>query len=336
MEREKIKRLAIEIGRDLLLAFVVVLVIMLALYGYCRIWPPMVVVESGSMQHGDRSYIGVIDTGDMVFVKKVNGRDDVITYVDGEANHYSTYGAFGDVVVYMPNGDANRVPIIHRLVLWIEANASAVSTLSYGIDYDNYTFDVPSFEMSGSLEDVVLHDYGYEHDNVTISLNGLILGFKNRGIAPHNGFITMGDHNSPNHDQSMSGYEPILPEWIIGKAIGELPWFGLIKLSVTNDISPSVVPRNSWVNLFASIVLLISAPLIVDFVFPIIKKRVRASRADKTAGEGDALGENGEPDDKTHPDVEESQSRDGGDVDKVPTERGPGKGDAQRPDDGLT
>ena len=100
MKREKVKRLAIEIGRDLLLAFVVVLVIMLALYGYCRVWPPMVVVESGSMQHGDRSYIGIIDTGDMVFVKKVNGRDDVMTYVDGEANDYSTYGAFGDVVVH--------------------------------------------------------------------------------------------------------------------------------------------------------------------------------------------------------------------------------------------
>jgi signal peptidase len=140
MDRKKLTRNLGEIGRDIVTAFVIVAVIMLSLYAYCGIWPPMVVVESGSMEHPPspfehKSYIGVIDTGDMVFVKKVNASQgaDVITYVQGEASGYSRYGGYGDVIIYRPNGLKYRgdgtpvVPIIHRLVVWIDVNSSHVN-----------------------------------------------------------------------------------------------------------------------------------------------------------------------------------------------------------------
>src|SRR2546425_1099668 len=56
------------LGRDLLVAAIIVVVFLAAIYAYAGVWPPLVVVESASMQHsGQDSFLGVIDTGDMVF-----------------------------------------------------------------------------------------------------------------------------------------------------------------------------------------------------------------------------------------------------------------------------
>ena len=42
MDKKKMKKTLIGIGRDLLIAFLVVLLVMLILFAYCRVWPPMV------------------------------------------------------------------------------------------------------------------------------------------------------------------------------------------------------------------------------------------------------------------------------------------------------
>ena len=275
MKKEKLKKVLVDVAKDVLLAFVVVCIVMLALFAYCGIWPPMVVVESGSMQRfNDKSLVGVIDTGDMVFVKKVGGTDDLVTYVDGEASDYSKYGAYGDVVIYRPNGLSVRedgskvVPIIHRLVLWIEVNETAVSNIEGYIDYSNYTFDVPSLMLYGTTELITLRDYGYWKDTVTINLSGLLMYFEHTDKIPHGGYITMGDNNAPFYDQPLSGaYEPVLPEWIVGKAIGEIPWFGLIKLKVTGSPLQGV-PRNSWTNLYITLFLLLFIPFVLDMGTP--------------------------------------------------------------------
>lgn len=283
MNKTKLKKQIIGVGKDLLLAFVIVIAVMLVLFAYCGIWPPMVVVESGSMQHsGTTSYMGVIDTGDMVFVKHISGQSDIVTYVDGEAVGYQTYGAFGDVVVYRPNGDFSRVPIIHRLVVWLEVNDSKVMPPVFGYDYLNYSFDIPSLGVYGSQDNVVLHDYGYDHEDINIRLQEILMYYQYANILPHSGYITMGDHNAPYYDQPLTGsYEPVKPEWIVGKAVGELPWFGLIKLALTGGLT-NPVPRNSWVNLSIVIVLLISVPIILDFILPRVKKRWKK---DKRHGE---------------------------------------------------
>ena len=299
MDNKKLKRNLREIGRDIAVAFIIVAVIMLSLYAYCGIWPPMVVIESGSMEHPPDdftriSYVGIIDTGDMVFVKKVNGVDDVITYVQGEGTDYSKYGSYGDVVVYRPNGleylgsGTPVVPIIHRLVVCLELNSSQISPDFDGIDYANYSFDVPSLEICGSVGTINITNYGYQNDTVQINLGwgfaGILQHYENRGIVPHGGYITMGDNNAPSYDQP--AYEPVLPEWIIGKAWGELPWFGLIKLWATG--APlGMVAQNSWTGLFVSIMLLISLPILLDFVFPVIVKLLK--KKDKPGPEGEGV-----------------------------------------------
>jgi signal peptidase len=302
MNREKLKRTLIDVGRDVLIAFTVVCIVMAGLYAYCGIWPPMVVVESGSMQRSDAtSYVGVIDTGDMVFVKTVNGVDDVVTYVDGEATGYSKYGTYGDVIIYRPNGLSVRedgsavVPIIHRLVVWIEVNLSAVNPEFNGTDYENITFDVPSLNVYATTDVLVLQNYGYWEDEVRINLGGLLTYYENTGKEPHGGYITMGDNNVPFYDQPQSGmYEPILPEWIIGKAIGEIPWFGLIKLKVTGSPLHGV-PPNSWTGLYITLFLVLFVPFMIDMLMPRIVKWRKVRRGAEAAPETEQPPEAPEP-----------------------------------------
>ena len=70
------------------------------LYAYSGVSPPFSVINSGSMQHSDKSQIGVIDTGDMVYVKNPNSKS-ITTYVEGSNCGYSKFGDYGDVIVYI-------------------------------------------------------------------------------------------------------------------------------------------------------------------------------------------------------------------------------------------
>jgi len=104
-----------------IIAPLIFLIVLAAIFAYSGIWPPMVVVESESMQHSDTtSYIGVIDTGDIVVVKRVDQIQEVTTYVEGVASGYSTYGEPGDVIIYDRPGMAK--PIIHRAIVNLEYN----------------------------------------------------------------------------------------------------------------------------------------------------------------------------------------------------------------------
>ena len=300
MDRNKLKKSLLGVAKDVVIAFTIVCIVMIALYAYCGIWPPMVVVESGSMQRfDDKSVVGVIDTGDMVFVKKVNGVGDITTYVDGEGS-YTRYGNYGDVVIYRPDGLRERtlrdnltetvVPIIHRAVIWIAVNTSKCQDLSGGgFDYDNCTFDVPSLARYGTRDTIILSNYGYWKDPVAINLGSIMDNYEFKKVEPHSGFITKGDHNF-EVDQIYGRYEPVLPEWIVGRAVGELPWFGLIKLKVTG--SPLTgVPRNSWTGLYTSIFLLLFIPLLFDILYPKAmnwrerRKREKARAADAEEAE---------------------------------------------------
>jgi hypothetical protein len=82
-------------------------------------------------------------------------------------------------------------------------------------------------------------------------------------------------------------------DWIVGKARGEIPWFGLIKLAIygnrdtyheTSDpttrsnwgILNSLAPSDIWICLFVSIAVLITIPVGVDF----LRDRLRKHRGD--------------------------------------------------------
>ena len=83
-------------------------------------WPPMVVIESGSMMHEDEGNVGAIDPGDLVLVMS-DERKTIVTYAEataegGEYEGYENHGMPGDVIIYRKNG-GTMTPVIHRALL---------------------------------------------------------------------------------------------------------------------------------------------------------------------------------------------------------------------------
>jgi hypothetical protein len=74
----------------------------------------------------------------------------------------------------------------------------------------------------------------------------------------------------------------------VGRAEGELPWFGLIKLYISGETSqPSKqAPDTSVRMLILTIVLIIAIPIILDLLFTFLSKRLKARKEDSEAGPG--------------------------------------------------
>ncbi|MBC7110552.1 MAG: signal peptidase [Archaeoglobi archaeon] len=72
-------------------------------------YPVFAVVISDSMSPN-------LERGDVVFMMKT----EVITYEEGKALKYVSFGNYGDVIVYRPNGNDDVTPIIHRAMMWVE------------------------------------------------------------------------------------------------------------------------------------------------------------------------------------------------------------------------
>jgi len=254
-----LRQKALLITRDIIVSIAIVGVILAILWGYTGQFPhsPMVVVTSGSMMHDNAPFgrIGTIDPGDLVLVKKINGKDDIITRGPSYAptTKHKTYGDYGDVIIYIPdrNGDGkadkDSTPIIHRAICWVEVNPNETYTVEeYGI-YNESSINIPELGLSN---------------------------YK----PPHSGFITKGDHN-PSADQAVYGSlpaisTPVKPEWIIGKARGEIPWFGLIKLVFFGDniqgepgwvkIGKAAAPKDEWICLGISLIIIVGIPTAWD------------------------------------------------------------------------
>ena len=238
--------------RDIIVAIAIVGIILAALWAYTGQFPetPMVVVTSGSMMHDNAPYgkIGTIDPGDLVLVKHVSKKEDVITRgKEGEPlTHHRTYGDYGDVIIYYPMGNKQRTPIIHRAICWVERNSDG-------------TYDVEEYNI---------------HHVSTITIPELHLS----NYRPRNsGFITKGDNNELPDQYPNGGIceQPVKLEWIIGKARGELPWFGLIKLMIYGNqgvnaengwvkVGNAVAPKDLWVCLGLSLLAIAAIPISLD------------------------------------------------------------------------
>ncbi len=248
----------IPVAKDVLTAVIVILILVSLMFAYTGVWPPMVVIESGSMMHDDSSYgkIGTIDPGDFTFVKKVNDRNDVITYYQGEKIGYETYSNYGDVIIYVKNG-AGGTPVIHRAMCWVEVNIT-----------DNKTFyDIPELGWYGN-ESISIHELNID-----------------RYKPSHSGFLTKGDNNNGCDQDPSVGIEDELgrkvelvkPDWIIGKARGEIPWFGGIKLYV-DDCSQGTnnagnVAQDCWVMLGVFIIIIFMVPVAGDYIYDFLSTK---------------------------------------------------------------
>ncbi|HIH01002.1 TPA: S26 family signal peptidase [Thermoplasmata archaeon] len=264
--------------RDAGIAMIFVASVLLAMYAYTGLWPPLVVVESDSMMHSDDnvSQLGAIDTGDMVLVKDVGNPDDVVTYMEGVVTGHRTYGDFGDVIVYKKNGDDGVTPIIHRAMVYLEANPNG----SYRCEALR---DAPADKWSVSDGDawdyltstLTIYHVGYR--DVPVGINIALILSDQRG-DPVDGFITKGDHNTYIDQAYRSTATPVDIDWVVGKARGEIPWFGLLKLWFTDSLK-SEAPENSVHNLWISIAVIVIVPIVIDVVLTYrIRKKISRRR----------------------------------------------------------
>jgi signal peptidase len=177
----------------------VVVMVGLVLFAASGVWPPLVAVESGSMNPH-------MQKGDLVFVMEA-GRlapdtarePGVVTSAVGRETDYRTFGGDGNVIVYRPNGN-DEVPIIHRAHFWVEEGENW---------YDRA--DVRYLAADNCAELIYCP-------------------------APHAGFITRGDANSRYDQTRTMGFEPVRPAWVKGKAVVRIPYLGWVRLAVSGQV----------------------------------------------------------------------------------------------------
>jgi len=168
----------------------------LVLFLVSGIWPPMVAVESGSMEPQ-------MERGDLVFVMEehrfsgdgvVEGTG-VVPYQNGKQTGYTEFNDYGDVIIYSQPGH-RKPPIIHRAMFWVESGENW---------YDDANEEYLRAESCSELQHCP---------------------------APHAGFITKGDNN-PYYDQETFA-KPVKPSWIRGTAELKIPWLGNIRLALSS------------------------------------------------------------------------------------------------------
>ncbi|WP_435348331.1 S26 family signal peptidase [Haloarchaeobius sp. HRN-SO-5] len=185
--------------RDVTSSVATVVVIGLVLFAVSGIWPPLVAVESGSMEpHMHKNdLVFIVDEDRFTSAAAIEGTG-VVTHERAEATTgYWSFGDYGNVVIYQPDGSQARTPIIHRAMFYVEEGENW---------YDRAN---PDYLREGT-------DSCREVSNDACP-------------APYDGFITKGDNNQ-YYDQVGSQSSTVKPEWIQGKAKVRIPLLGWIRL----------------------------------------------------------------------------------------------------------
>ena len=242
--------------KDYLIFIAAVILILVGITIYSGIFPPASVVESYSMEHSDNWQYGIIDEGTIVMVKKVNNIDNVITYVQGRSNNFSSYGEYGNVILY--HNSALGVITIHRAMFYLSWNGTNPEIEGYHNQSYIHIYN----------DNIIMEGIGYAHRNLIVNVSG---------YKGDSGFITVGDHNlatlskaSPYYNRTYNAYyasdqniwdiKPVNLTEIVGKAYGYIPWLGLIKLNILRVEGEwpaeysSHVPEYSYDGLFLSII----------------------------------------------------------------------------------
>ena len=264
-----------ETVKDVGLAIGSVIIVFLLTFAYSGNWPPMVVIESGSMEHDNNplyseprySHIGTIDTGDLVVVKKAE-KSDIVTYLEGKKTDYKKYGDYGDVIVYYKNGIETYegqpvTPVIHRAMAWVEV-----------IDKENETYYIP--EINTTFQ-----------GKIQLAEIGLGGGASIQNLQ-NSGYITKGDSTGNPHPDQLTHYDitgavvqPVDPDWVVGMAKGELPWFGLIKLRVTQPDNYYEAPPQCRTMLWTSMLIVLAGPVLAGQLWDNYQSRNNVSSISK-------------------------------------------------------
>ena len=276
--------------REVFLAIGLVFLLLGSMWLATGMFPPMVVVESGSMKHSEDGSLGAIDPGDLVLIMNPD-RVDIVTYVEAsnEGNEnfgYEMHGMYGDVIIYEKNGGSDT-PVIHRALLKAEANLTEDpidGLCSEGV-FDHLeeicilTWDVPGTHLVNVSNISLTLDYSCApHGNLTID----------KWVPEHEGYLTTGDNRITNgctidqlratsstadesyiqsrglKDEYGNPVTAVRDVWVVGVASSEIPWVGAIKLffSGTYDF----VSPQTWNYLFTLIAAVVIIPMVYDML----------------------------------------------------------------------
>jgi len=174
----------------------IVLLIGVLLFAVSGVWPPMVAVESPSMEPH-------MQPGDLVFLMDQNrfppeaAQSDtgIVTRDGATAVDYRRFNGYGDVIVFATPARSSRgqPPIIHRAQFWVEEG-------------ENWYDRAEPEHVTGGNCSALRHC-----------------------PAPHDGFITRGDANR-YYDQVQGLSPPVRPEWVRGTAEVRAPLLGCVRL----------------------------------------------------------------------------------------------------------
>ncbi|MBB6647294.1 S26 family signal peptidase [Halobellus ruber] len=184
--------------RETLYSVIGVLAVGLLLFAVSGVWPPMVAVESGSMEPE-------MQRGDLIFVTEPErftpdyARGGIVTVEVGTDEGYRSFGGNGSVIIYDPP-DRVGSPIIHRAHFHVEEGENW---------YDRAN---PAYLNADDCE----------------SLSNC--------PAPHDGFITKGDANA-RYDQASNIAGPVRPDWIRGTARLRIPYLGYVRLELAGLVA---------------------------------------------------------------------------------------------------
>ena len=278
------------LAREVTFAIGLVTILLGSMWVATGSFPPLVVVESGSMMHEDEGSVGAIDPGDLVLVMNPE-RVEIVTYVEAteEGNEnfgYESHGMAGDVIIYRKNGGSDT-PVIHRALL------KAVANLSGG-------WDVPGTPLVNVDSITWTLDYECYYHGGTYDLK------IDSWEPPHEGYLTTGDNpdsNGCNIDQLRAtnpdasetyirgnglkdeNGNPVLAvkdEWITGVAANEIPWLGAAKLAISG--TSSQVTESTWRSLGMVVAAIIATPYLME---AITERRKDKSDSDDQSGQDD-------------------------------------------------
>lgn len=114
---------AVSLARDLLWVVAVVGGIALVLYLFAGTWPAVVTIESESM-------VPNMNVGDLVLVVDEDRFGSLVTWSEGQRTGDPSFGDYGNVIVYRPNGVDTVHPIIHRAMTYVDTAAVMESGLA--------------------------------------------------------------------------------------------------------------------------------------------------------------------------------------------------------------
>jgi signal peptidase len=190
--------------REILVNVAAVVLVGLLLFAVSGVWPPMVAVESGSMEPHMHKGDLVFVTEPGRFVPETADSRGVVTYGTAQEMGYRSFGSFGSVVVY-DNPTRPGPPIIHRAHFWVEEGENW------------YPRADPAAMTADSCAETSFCP------------------------APHAGYVTKGDNNE-HYDQANGISGPVKPSWVTGVAQVRIPFLGWIRLALSTLTVPGPTP----------------------------------------------------------------------------------------------